>query len=79
MSELLAAGATVIPGDEAFKLYDTFGFPIDLTVIIAEERGASVDLAGFEAALAAQRKRSRDARNGRSRGRRALGDTCTGS
>ena len=62
MSELLAAGATVIPGDEAFKLYDTYGFPIDLTVIIAEENGASVDLAGFEAALAAQRKRSRDSR-----------------
>ena len=62
MSELLAAGATVIPGDEAFKLYDTYGFPIDLTVIIAEENGASVDLAGFETALAAQRKRSRDSR-----------------
>ena len=61
MSELLAAGATVIPGEEAFKLYDTYGFPIDLTVIIAEENGVSVDLAGFEAALAAQRKRSRDA------------------
>jgi alanyl-tRNA synthetase len=62
MSELLASGATVIPGDEAFKLYDTYGFPIDLTVIIAGENGASVDLAGFEAALAAQRKRSRDSR-----------------
>lgn len=63
MNELLAAGATVIPGDEAFKLYDTFGFPIDLTMIIAEENGASVDLAGFEAALAAQRNRSRSARD----------------
>jgi len=63
MSELLTSGATVIPGDEAFKLYDTYGFPIDLTVIIAEENGASVDLAGFEAALAAQRKRSRSARD----------------
>ncbi len=62
MSELLAAGATIIPGDEAFKLYDTYGFPIDLTTIIAEENGVSVDLAGFEAALAAQRKRSRDSR-----------------
>ena len=68
------AGATVIPGDEAFKLYDTFGFPIDLTMIIAEERGASVDLAGFEAALAAQRKRSRDVRGGTARRRgRQLG------
>jgi len=62
MDELLASGLTVIPGEEAFRLYDTFGFPIDLTMILAEERGASVDLAGFEAALAAQRKRSRDVR-----------------
>ncbi len=64
MDELLAGGLTVIPGEEAFRLYDTFGFPIDLTMIIAEERGASVDLAGFEAALAAQRQRSRDVRAG---------------
>jgi len=62
MDELLASGLTVIPGEEAFRLYDTFGFPIDLTMIIAEERGASVDLAGFEAALAAQRQRSREVR-----------------
>ena len=62
MNELLAGGATVIPGEEAFRLYDTFGFPVDLTTLIAEEYGASVDLAGFEAALDAQRKRSRDAR-----------------
>ncbi|MFZ5623509.1 MAG: alanine--tRNA ligase [Gemmatimonadota bacterium] len=59
MDELLAAGATVIPGEEAFKLYDTFGFPVDLTMIIAQERGASVDLAGFERALGEQRQRSR--------------------
>jgi len=64
MDELLASGLTVIPGEEAFRLYDTFGFPIDLTMIIAEERGASVDLAGFESALAAQRQRSRDVRAG---------------
>jgi len=62
MDELLASGLTVIPGDEAFKLYDTYGFPIDLTMIIAEERGASVDLAGFESALDGQRKRSREVR-----------------
>ncbi len=62
MDELLASGLTVIPGDEAFRLYDTYGFPIDLTMIIAEERGASVDLAGFEAALDMQRQRSRDVR-----------------
>ena len=62
MDELLAGGVTVIPGDEAFKLYDTFGFPIDLTQIIAGEAGASVDLAGFEQALEAQRRRSRAVR-----------------
>ncbi len=50
-----------ISGEEAFKLYDTFGFPIDLTQLIAEERGQTVDLAGFERALESQRKRSRDA------------------
>jgi alanyl-tRNA synthetase len=54
-------GAKVISGGEAFKLYDTFGFPIDLTEIIAGERGQTVDLEGFERALAVQRDRSRDA------------------
>jgi alanyl-tRNA synthetase len=48
-----------IPGDEAFKLYDTFGFPLDLTELMARERGYAVDVAGFEAALAEQRERSR--------------------
>ncbi|HEX3276264.1 MAG TPA: alanine--tRNA ligase, partial [Gemmatimonadales bacterium] len=57
LEEIFATGAHVIPGDEAFKLYDTFGFPIDLTGIIAEERGVAVDTAGFERALAAQRHR----------------------
>jgi alanyl-tRNA synthetase len=73
MDELLASGLTVIPGEEAFRLYDTFGFPIDLTMILAEERGASVDLAGFEAALAAQRKRSRDVRTAGLETRTGLG------
>jgi len=49
----------VIPGDEVFKLYDTFGFPVDLVELMAEERGYEVDVAGFEAALEAQRARSR--------------------
>jgi alanyl-tRNA synthetase len=49
----------VIPGDEAFKLYDTFGFPLDLTEVLARESGLSVDAAGFEAALNEQRERSR--------------------
>ena len=54
-------GAKAISGDEAFKLYDTFGFPIDLTELIAAERGQTVDSAGFERALEAQRQRSRSA------------------
>jgi alanyl-tRNA synthetase len=62
LEEIFASGAKVIPGEEAFKLYDTFGFPIDLTQIIATERGVEVDLEGFERALEDQRTRSRRAR-----------------
>ncbi|HWL40028.1 MAG TPA: alanine--tRNA ligase [Gemmatimonadaceae bacterium] len=51
-----------IAGEDAFKLYDTFGFPIDLTELMARERGYSVDIAGFEAALQAQRAQSQDER-----------------
>src|SRR5256886_4716433 len=51
----------VLSGEDAFKLYDTYGFPIDLTQLIAAERGQAVDIAGFEQALAAQRQRSRTA------------------
>ena len=61
LDELFASGISVIPGEEAFRLYDTFGFPIDLTQLIAGERGVGVDLEGFEAALEGQRTRSRDA------------------
>src|SRR5437016_247588 len=52
-------GTPVISGEDAFKLYDTYGFPIDLTQLIAAERGQAVDIAGFERALEEQRKRSR--------------------
>ena len=62
LDQIFATGATTIPGEEAFKLYDTFGFPIDLTQLIALERGVTVDTAGFERALESQRKRSRAAR-----------------
>ncbi|HXE58213.1 MAG TPA: alanine--tRNA ligase [Gemmatimonadales bacterium] len=62
LEELFAAGVAVIPGEEAFRLYDTFGFPIDLTQLIAQERGVRVDLDGFERALEEQRERSREAR-----------------
>jgi alanyl-tRNA synthetase len=54
--------APVVPGLEVFKLYDTFGFPLDLTELIARERGYEVDTAGFDAALAEQRERSREDR-----------------
>ena len=67
LDELFATGISVIPGDEAFRLYDTFGFPIDLTQLIAAERGIGVDLAGFETSLAEQRDRSRAARRGTGR------------
>ncbi len=56
----------VIPGSEVFRLYDTFGFPADLTRIMADERGYDLDMAGFERALTEQRERSRAAgRSGR--------------
>ncbi len=48
-----------ISGEDAFKLYDTYGFPVDLTMQMAEERGLSVDEKGFEAAMEAQKARSR--------------------
>ncbi|HEY6942734.1 alanine--tRNA ligase [Dokdonella sp.] len=51
----------VIPGSDAFRLYDTYGFPVDLTADIARERGLSVDMAGFEAAMEQQRERARSA------------------
>ena len=49
-----------IPGDVIFKLYDTYGFPVDLTNDIARERGLSLDLEGYETAMATQRQRSQD-------------------
>jgi alanyl-tRNA synthetase len=57
-----------ISGDDAFRLYDTFGFPIDLTELMARERGYSVDIAGFEAALGAQRAQSQEERKSRKLG-----------
>jgi len=51
-----------ISGEDAFKLYDTFGFPIDLTELMARERGYTVDIAGFEQALNAQREQSQQER-----------------
>ncbi|HET7728115.1 MAG TPA: alanine--tRNA ligase [Candidatus Limnocylindrales bacterium] len=55
----LPADAPVLPGEVAFRLHDTYGFPVDLTVELAAEYGVRVDLAGFQDALAEQRERSR--------------------
>ncbi|MFY9315259.1 MAG: alanine--tRNA ligase [Burkholderiales bacterium] len=57
----LASGEKLLDGETAFKLYDTFGFPVDLTADICRERGVSIDLAGFEAAMEQQRERARAA------------------
>ncbi|HLX79672.1 MAG TPA: alanine--tRNA ligase [Burkholderiales bacterium] len=57
----LASGEKLLDGDTIFKLYDTFGFPVDLTADICRERGVSLDLAGFEAAMGQQRERARAA------------------
>jgi len=70
-SELLSAhkekGETVFSGADAFKLYDTYGFPVDLTAEMVEEEGMTLDRAGFDAEMEAQRIRARKARE-------ALGD-----
>ncbi|MET0232905.1 MAG: alanine--tRNA ligase, partial [Rhodanobacteraceae bacterium] len=55
------ATANRIAGADAFRLYDTYGFPVDLTADIARERGLEVDMAGFETAMEAQRDRARSA------------------
>ncbi len=62
-----AKGETVFSGADAFKLYDTYGFPLDLTMDMAEEQGMTVDEAGFQALMEEQRQRARKARE-------ALGD-----
>ncbi|SEK85754.1 alanyl-tRNA synthetase [Pseudoxanthomonas sp. GM95] len=55
------AQGTTIPGVDAFRLYDTYGFPVDLTADIARERGMDVDMAGFDAAMEQQRQTARAA------------------
>ena len=58
----------IISGEDAFRLYDTYGFPIDLTELMARERGYTVDIAGFESALAQQRSQSQAERKSRKLG-----------
>jgi len=60
----LIAGKTELSGADAFKLYDTFGFPIDLTVDICKEKNVSVDTKGFEVEMEKQKERARNARGG---------------
>ncbi len=59
---MVAEGRTVLDGADAFKLYDTYGFPLDLTIEILEEKGMSVDQEGFQAAMKAQKDAARSAR-----------------
>ena len=61
LDDLISIGKD-ISGEDAFKLYDTYGFPLELTVEIAEEKGISVDKKGFEEAMAEQKRRAKEAR-----------------
>ncbi|MEO1444969.1 MAG: alanine--tRNA ligase [Cyanobacteria bacterium J06635_11] len=61
LAEILEREQTQISGPDAFELYDTFGFPLELTQEIAEESGLSVDVKGFESEMEKQRQRSKDA------------------
>jgi alanyl-tRNA synthetase len=70
---------SVIPGDVVFKLYDTYGFPVDLTADIARERQLTLDMAGFEAAMDVQRQQARAASRFEAQEALALGaavETC---
>ena len=62
ITELKAKGETEIPGATAFKLFDTFGFPVELTKEIAGDQGVDVDMKGYEQNMQAQRERARAAR-----------------
>ncbi|HXH03381.1 MAG TPA: alanine--tRNA ligase, partial [Candidatus Competibacteraceae bacterium] len=60
-ADIAKLSGKVIPGDTVFRLYDTYGFPVDLTADIARERGLGIDMEGFERAMEAQRERARAA------------------
>ena len=61
-AEMEKEGKKVLSGEDAFRLYDTYGFPVDLTEEILEEKGFTIDQAGFEAAMEEQRTKARNAR-----------------
>jgi alanyl-tRNA synthetase len=84
ISRVLAEGGSVVPGDDVFRLYDTFGFPYELTQEIAAERGLTVDKDGFDMAMERQREKARSARGSSSylddkseRYHDAIGDATT--
>ncbi len=62
IDEAKKSGRTALSGEEAFKLHDTYGFPLDLTIEMAEEQGIGVDVDGFNKAMQEQKKAARDAR-----------------
>ena len=62
IEEMKASGEKLLDGKKAFKLYDTYGFPVDLTEEILKEEGFDVDMAGFEAEMEDQKRRAREAR-----------------
>jgi len=62
IASLRKAKQAILPGEQAFQLYDTFGFPLDLTELILQERGMQVDRGGFEQHMARQREQARKAR-----------------
>jgi alanyl-tRNA synthetase len=66
--EVAGKSASIIPGADAFRLYDTYGFPVDLTADIARERGLSIDMPGFDKAMNEQRERARAASSFESKG-----------
>jgi len=61
IAQTRASGGAILPGEEVFRLYDTYGFPVEMTRDVARERGLAIDEAGFDVAMAAQRERARAA------------------
>ncbi len=75
IAELKEKGAQVIPGESLFTLYDTYGFPIDLTEEVASENGMSLDTAGYQEAMDAQKDRARRSWVGSDRGAKIIENT----